>query len=70
MSWNTELRVPVSQLVPYPAVVVLWTYFFHATANKKPTNEQVRLLEHFFYWVGLTARYSSATETAPVGGAV
>jgi hypothetical protein len=60
---RSELRVPVSQLVPYPALLVPLTYFFHTTGNKKPSNEQVRLLEQFFYWVGLTERYSSGTES-------
>jgi hypothetical protein len=59
---RSELRVPVSQLVPYPAIVVPLTYFFHNIGNKKPTNEQVRLLEQFFYWAGLTTRYSSGSE--------
>jgi hypothetical protein len=60
---RSELRVPVSQLVPYPALVVPLTYFFHATGNRKPTPEQVRLLEQFFYWAGLTERYNSGTES-------
>lgn len=60
---RSELRVPVSQLVPYPALVIPFTYFFHATGNKKPNHEQVRLLEQFFYWAGLTERYSSSTES-------
>lgn len=60
---RSELRVPVSQLVPYPALLVPIAYFFHTTGNKKPGSEQVRLLEQFFYWVGLTERYSSATES-------
>jgi hypothetical protein len=60
---RSELRVPVSQLVPYPAAVVPFAYFFHTTGNKKPSNEQVRLLEQFFYWVGLSERYSSGTES-------
>lgn len=60
---RSELRVPVSQLVPYPALLVPLTYFFYKTGNKKPTNEQVRLLEQFFYWVGLNLRYSSSTES-------
>jgi len=60
---RSELRVPVSQLVPYPAALVPLTYFFHTTGNKKPPHDQVRLLEQFFYWVGLTTRYSSATES-------
>jgi hypothetical protein len=49
--------------MPYPSTLVPLTYFFHTTGNKKPTNEQVRLLEQFFYWAGLTMRYSSATES-------
>lgn len=60
---RAELRVPVSQLVPYPAIVVPLTYFFHATANKKATNQQARLLEQFFYWSGVTNRYSSGSES-------
>lgn len=60
---RSELRVPVSQLVPYPAMVVPLTYFFHVTGNKKPSPQQVRLLEQFFYWAGLTERYSSGTES-------
>jgi hypothetical protein len=60
---RSELRVPVSQLVPYPAAVVPLTYFFHKVGNKKADNDQARLLEQFFYWIGLTERYSSATES-------
>jgi len=60
---RSELRVPVSQLVPYPAAVVPITYFFHTIGNRKADNDQARLLEQFFYWVGLTERYSSATES-------
>ena len=60
---RSELRVPVSQLVPYPGILVSLAYFFHKTANKKPSIEQVRLLEQYFYWVGLTERYNSATES-------
>ena len=60
---RSELRVPVSQLVPYPAILVSLTYFFHKSANKKPSIGKVRLLEQYFYWVGLTERYNSATES-------
>lgn len=60
---RSELRVPVSQLVPYPALVVPLTYFFHKIGNKKADNDQARLLEQFFYWTGLNERYSSATES-------
>lgn len=60
---RSELRVPVSQLVPYPALVVPLVYFFHANGNKKPSIEQVQLLEQFYYWAGLTERYNSGTES-------
>jgi Protein of unknown function DUF262 len=60
---RSELRVPVSQLVPYPGVLVALTYFFHKTGNQKPSNEQVRRLEQYFYWVGLNEHYSSGSET-------
>ena len=60
---RSELRVPVSQLVPYHGILIGLTYFFHKTGNKKPSNEQVRRLEQYFYWVGLNERYSSGTET-------
>jgi len=60
---RSELRVSVSQLVPYPAILIAFTYFFYKTGNKKPNNDQARLLEQYFYWVGLTERYNSATES-------
>jgi hypothetical protein len=60
---RTELRVPVSRLLPYPALLVPLTYFFHKTKNKKPNNIQARRLEQFFYWVGLNERYGSASDS-------
>jgi hypothetical protein len=61
--FRAELRIPVSQLLPYPSLVVPITYFFYLIGNKKPSAIQNRLLDQFFYWVGLTGRYSGATET-------
>jgi hypothetical protein len=60
---RTELRVPVSQLLPYPAILVPLTYLFYKNGNKKPDPERMSLLEQFFYWAGITYRYSSATES-------
>jgi hypothetical protein len=60
---RSELRVPVSQLVPYQGILIPITYFFHKTGNRKPSIEQVGRLEQFFYWAGLTWRYGSAAET-------
>jgi hypothetical protein len=60
---RTTLRIPVSQLLPYPALIVPLTYFFHKNKNQKPSNIQSKKLEQFLYWASLTSRYSSATET-------
>lgn len=60
---RSELRIPVSQLLPYPILLVPIAYFFHQIKNKKPSTEQCALLEQFFYWAGLTQRYSSGAET-------
>lgn len=60
---RSELAVPVSQLLPYPAMLVPLAYFFHQIKNKKASREQVLLLQQFFYWAGLNWRYSSAAES-------
>jgi len=59
---RAELGIPVSQLLPYPAILVPLAYFFNATRNKKPNRKQVVQLQQYFYWAGLTERYSSGTE--------
>jgi hypothetical protein len=43
----SELRIASFQLLPYPAVLLPLTYFFNVMKNKKPNNEQVRLLSNF-----------------------
>jgi hypothetical protein len=59
---RSELGVPVSQLLPYPSLLVPLTYFFFRIQNHKPNHVQKKQLEKFFYWVGLTGRYSSGVE--------
>lgn len=60
---RSELRIPVSHLLPYPALIIPLTYFFYYTSNKKPSSKQIKLLEQFFYWCGVTERYGSASDT-------
>lgn len=60
---RTKLHVPVSQLLPYASLLVPFTYFFYKNGNKRPTEVQAKLLKQFFYWVGLSWRYSGTTET-------
>lgn len=60
---RSEFRIPVSQLLPYPVMLVPLTYFFFRNKNKKASSEQICLLEQFFYWAGVNSRYSSGAET-------
>lgn len=60
---RSELRITASQLVPYPAMLVPLTYFYSLIKNKKASVAQVAFLKQWFYWAGLTSRYSSAAET-------
>jgi hypothetical protein len=57
-----ELRIPVSQLLPYPGMLVPLSYFFHAIKHKKPTKTQRALLEQWVYWTAYNYRYSSGAE--------
>lgn len=60
---RSELRVPVSYLLPYPALLIPITYYFNKTNNKKPSLQQTKFLEQYFYWVGLTERYQSSSDS-------
>lgn len=58
-----SLGIHASQLLPYPALIIPISLFFHLNANKKPKVVQVRRLRQFFYWAGWTERYSGSTES-------
>jgi hypothetical protein len=60
---RTHLRIPVSRLLPYHALLVPLTYFFIQTEGKKPTKDQHTLLTQYFYWASLSNRFSSAVES-------
>jgi hypothetical protein len=59
---RSKIGVPVSQLLPYPAILVPISYFFAKNKCKVPDNNQAKLLKQYFYWAALTWRYSSAAE--------
>lgn len=59
---RNELRIPVSKLLPYNALLVPLTYFFFKR-NKSPTTNQVRLLTQYFWWASLSHRFSSAADS-------
>jgi len=55
-------RIPVSQLLPYNALVVPFAYFFYHHKDK-PTDEKQKFLEDFFWRCSLSGRYSSSVES-------
>ncbi|MCK5849977.1 MAG: DUF262 domain-containing protein, partial [Kiritimatiellae bacterium] len=60
--FRTTYRIPVSQVLPYDALLVPFAYFFYQ-AGDKPSGIQRKLLEEFFWRVSLSFRYSSAAES-------
>ena len=59
---RTYLRVPVSQLLPYNALLVPLTYFFIKNYRQKPNAIQDKYLSQYFWWASLGNRYSAGME--------
>ena len=55
-------RIPVSNLLPYKTLVVLFAYFFYHHKGK-PYGDKQRYLNDFFWRISLSGRYSSAVES-------
>lgn len=55
-------RIPVSQLLPYNALIVPFAYFFF-NHKDKPTGDKQKYLEDFFWHCSLSGRYSSGVES-------
>lgn len=55
-------RIPVSELLPYDALLVPFSYFFYFQ-KEKPKGPQVALMEEFFWRMSLSYRYSSSSES-------
>lgn len=60
--FRNTYRIPVSHLLPYNALFVPFAYFFYHKKDK-PSAEQKRYLEDFFWRCSLSSRYSSAVES-------
>ena len=60
---RSNLRIPVSNLLPYNALLVPLTYFF-VKQKEKPSQKQARFLIQYFWWASLSHRFSSASETS------
>ena len=55
------LRIPVSRLLPYSALLVPLTYFF--VRKPRPNKEQKQMLKEYFWWASLSRRFSGAVDT-------
>lgn len=60
--FRTTLRVPVSGILPYNALVVPFSYFFHMNNGKHPNHIQDKLLAQYFWWASLSNRFSAGVE--------
>jgi len=54
-------RIPVSQLLPYNAMIVPFAYFFY-NHKDKPVGKKQKFLLDFFWRCSLSGRYSSGVE--------
>jgi hypothetical protein len=54
-------RIPVSQLLPYNALIVPFAYFFYHHKDK-PTGNKRKYLQDYFWRCSLSDRYSSGLE--------
>ena len=59
---RTHMRIPVSRLLPYNALLVPLTYFFIKNNLDMPSGHQHKLLTQYFWWASLSGRFSSGAE--------
>ena len=60
--FRTTYRIPVSQILPYDALLIPFAYFFYQKKDK-PSGIQKKYLEEFFWRMSLSFRYSSSSES-------
>jgi len=61
--FSSHLRIPVSRLLPYNALLVPFTYFFIRNQGNPPNSLQNKLLIQYFWWASLSSRFTSAVES-------
>ena len=60
--FKTFYRIPVSQLLPYDALLIPFTYYFFNHPDR-PLGQQQKALQDFFWRTTINSRYSSGQET-------
>jgi len=64
VDWLTaHLRIPVSEMLPYNALLIPLAYLFYKKNFQPLTTREGTLYEQYFWWASLTNRFSSAVET-------
>lgn len=64
VDWLTShLRIPVSELMPYNALLIPITYLFYKKDFQPLSEREEILFEQYFWWASLTNRFSSAVES-------
>jgi len=59
--FRSAYGISASRLLPYPGLVIPYSYFFHHF-RKTPTGNRAKYLEDFFWRVSLSGRYSQSVE--------
>ncbi len=60
--FRSYYRISVSRLLPYGALLVPFSYFFHRHPDR-PTGDEAKRLQDFFWRVALGGRYSYSLES-------
>ena len=60
--FRNHYRIPVSQLLPYYALIVPFAYYFYYHKDN-PTGNQQKYLQDYFWRCALSGRFSSSQET-------
>ena len=60
--FRSAFVVPVSNLLPYEALLVLFTYYFYKHADRPVGNHQLRLADYFWRAI-ISERFSSSADT-------
>ncbi|WP_300763401.1 DUF262 domain-containing protein [Helicobacter sp. UBA3407] len=58
-----SLKIPVSKLLPYYALIIPYAYFYHINNKHQPTKLQLENLHKYFFRSAFGERFSSSTES-------
>ena len=59
--FRNYFKIPVSKLLPYNDLIVLYAYFFYHH-HERPLGDKEKYLQDLFWRISLTERYSAGTE--------